>query len=196
MKLGLIVLPDSNEELMAAIEALKLTGVTVLNTSETSGKKDTVEDEFDDGFGEPESEELKVPTAEELKTILTKLRDDKGADIIKEILTSFGAKNLKTLEKSDWPAVYAAAQEAMKDGDDGFGDDLDDGGFGDLDDGADDTPLDPEVIKGLCQAYAKKNGKEKAIEVLKKAGLNSVRGIKSASDSALATIYKIVKCME
>lgn len=185
MKLGLIVLPDTNEELADIIAKLKGVNVKVIDTK-------TAEDDLDDGFDtELEVEELKVPTADELKTVLTELRDSKGADIIKEILTSFGAKNLKTLEKLDWPAVYAAAKEAGKDDDDdGFGDDDLDDGFGD-----DEAP-DADAVKTLCQAYAKKNGKEKAIAVLKTAGLNSVRGIKSASDVALAKIYAIVKCME
>ena len=183
MKLGLIVLPDSNEELADIIAKLKGQNVEI-----SAGSIETAGD--DDGFGsEPEIEELYQPTGAELKTILTELRDNKGADVIKEILVSFGAKNLKSLEKSDWPAVYAAAQEAGKDDDDdGF--DLDDDGFGD-----DEAP-DAEVVKELCQAYAKKNGKEKAIAVLKAAGLNSVRGIKSASDDTLAKIYAKVKCME
>jgi len=197
MKLGIIVLPDGTEEMNAAIAALRgIEGVEIQTTdATTSDDLDDLGGNDDlDGFDEPA--ELHVPTADELKLRLTEVRDEKGVDMLKEILTSFGATNLKTLTQDDWPAAYAAAGEVLGAGgaedDMGF-DDLDDLGGDDLD--ATDAP-DADTVKALCQKYAAKNGKEKAAKILKDAGLNTVRGLAKSTDEQRAKIYAQVKCME
>lgn len=211
MKLGLIVLPSSNEEMQTVLEALNEAGVGYLaaagidaaaegKPTKKTGKKaakkpEPEEDEEDiDDFEdeEAEQEELKVPTGPELKKAFTDLRDSEGADVCKEILTSFGAKGLKDLDKDDWAAAYAACLEAAKgdaDSDEDEEDDFDD--FED-EDGDDVEAPDADTVKEACQKWAQKSGKEKPTAALKKNGLNTVRGLKAASDEVLAGIYKMV----
>lgn len=187
MKLGIIVLPNDNAELADIIAKLQGTGATIETT--TSGTViDTPDDDGLDFGSEPETEALFEPNADELKTILTQVRDEVSVDMLKEILTSFGATNLKTLEKSDWPSAYASAKAALGGSDAGGDDDF---GFDDDELGGDEAP-DAETVKTGAQAYAKKHGKEKAIEALKKAGLNSVRGIKGATGEQLAKLWSLV----
>ena len=184
MKLGVIVIPDSNEELPAVLKALK--GINV----EAAGVSDAAPDSMDDldGLDDLGVEELPQRSLEDVKKILTQVRDAKGNDQLKEILTAFGATNLKTLGAEDYSACYASAEEMLKEDDDDM--------FGDLDDGGAAAVPDADTIKALCQAYAKKHGKEKAAAVLKKAGLNTVRGLAKATVEQLESIYKIVKVME
>lgn len=211
MKLGLIVLPSSNEEMQTVLEALNEAGVGYLaaagidaaaegKPAKKAGKKaakqpeseEEDEDEDIDDFEDEEAEQetLKVPTGPELKKAFTDLRDSEGADVCKEILTSFGAKGLKDLDKDDWAAAYAACLEAAKGDADS---DEDDDGFDDFEDDADEVDApDAETVKTACQAWAQKAGKEKPTAALKKNGLNTVRGLKAASDEQLAGIYKMV----
>ncbi len=199
MKLGIIVLPDSNEELMALIKKLKGTQTTetvddfadltteVLGNSPDDGLLD---DELDSlGI---EDEELFTPSRKELLAKLTELRDaPDGNSLLKDILTSYGAKKLGDVVDSDWPSMYKAAEEALK----GFGGD-DDLGLDDDSASGRSVPaikkLDPEDVKTACQAYAQKHGKQKATALLKQCGLNSVRGIKSAPVDVLRNLYKAV----
>ena len=146
----------------------------------------------------PEPEDLKMPTSAELKTVLTEIRD-RDTEVLKELLASFGAAKLKELSKEDWPAAYAAAQALLVDededddlDDDDLDDDLDDDDD-DLDGDDDDIEVpDPEDLKAQIQAYAKANSKEKATRLLKKAGLNTVRGIKAATEEKLIALAKLL----
>lgn len=203
MKLGLIVLPSSNEEMQAVLEALQEAGVGYLaaagidaaateSNAAVKGKKAKTkpvvvedEDDFEDEDGA--TEELPVPSPAELKKAFTDLRDQEGGEICKEILTAFGAKGLKDLDKDDWAAVFAAANEALKGGAD---EDEDEDDFDDFEDGDDDLEeVDADTVKEACQKWAAKAGKGKPTACLQKHGLNTVRGLKAADDATLAKIY-------
>lgn len=191
MKLGIIVLPSSNEELQEVLAKLAAGNVASIMVNNTTGKQDPEpEPEL-----ETSAEELKVPTGPELQAILTRVRDEQGADTLTEILTSFGATKLKELQKSDWPAIYRAAEVALGEVDESNDDLLDDDGLGldDPDDLLGGEELDPEDVKTACQEHAKKHGKAKTEAILAKNGLNTVRGLKSASQDVLAAIMKAVK---
>lgn len=186
LQLGLIVLPSNTEELNKVLAALAPLGVAssaITTSPKTAPKPKAPEPEV-------ETEDLPAVTAAEVKTAMTRVRDELGEETISELLTAFGAKALKEVSKDDWAALVAAANVALDGGntdtpgdDDGFGLD-DDDGFG-LDD--DEAP-DAETVKLTVQAYAKKHGKEKAQAILVKFGLNTVRGLASADNATLTKI--------
>lgn len=186
LQLGLIVLPSNTEELNKVLAALAPLGVASSAITTTSAPAKTGK------AAEPEveTEDLPAVTAAEVKTAMTRVRDELGEDTISELLTAFGAKALKEVSKDDWAALVAAANVALDGGntdtpgDDDFGLD-DDDGFG-LDDEPD-AP-DAETVKLTVQAYAKKHGKEKAQAILVKFGLNTVRGLASADAATLTKI--------
>lgn len=189
LQLGLIVLPSNTEELNKVLAALAPLGVAssaITTTSPKAAPKNTKAAE-----PEVETEDLPAVTAAEVKTAMTRVRDELGEDTISELLTAFGAKALKEVAKDDWAALVAAANVALDGGntdtpgDDDFGLD-DDDGFG-LDDDEGDAP-DAETVKLTVQAYAKKHGKEKAQAILVKHGLNTVRGLASADAATLTKI--------
>lgn len=201
LQLGLIVLPSNTEELNKVLAALSKLGVATSaaqidppagKTTKAPAKQVEVEDE-------PETETLKPVTPDQLKAVMSRVRDELGDENIAELLTAFGATKLKDVDKGDWPALAAAAT-TMLDGsaaasdepeDDGFGlDDEGDDGFGLDDDDAGDAP-DAETVKVAVQAYAKKHGKEKATAILSKNGLNTVRGLQSADAATLTAIHKL-----
>lgn len=196
LQLGLIVLPSDAAELEKVLAALSKLGVASsaasIPATKTAPAKPAAKEP------EVETEVLKAVTADEVKTVMTQVRDELGADTITEILTAFGAEKLKDVDKSDWPALVAAAKAALApagggDDDDGFGldDEGDDDGFG-LDDEEGEAP-DADEVKTAVQAYAKKHGKEKAQAILVKNGLNTVRGLASADAATLTAIAKAVK---
>jgi hypothetical protein len=194
LQLGLIVLPSDTAELNKVLEALSKLGVSsvaapaVVKAAAGKGKTAPVVEE------EPETETLPAVTADQVKTAMTRVRDELGDETITELLTAFGATKLKDVAKDDWSALVAAANAALNpaagsgDDDDGFGlDDDGDDGFGlDDDDGA--AEVDAEEVKVNVQTYAKKHGKEKAQAILTKHGLNTVRGLASAANDVLAKI--------
>lgn len=194
MQLGLIVLPQNEDQMNKVLAALSKLGVSTAAAPVSTGK--TTSKAASAPADEPEDaaeENLKVPTGPELQAILTQVRDDLGQEALTEILTAFGASKLKELDKSDWPAAFAAAQQALGDGDDD--DLLDDDGEDDddlLDDGDDEEGPDAEEVKTACQNYAKKHGKDKTNAILKKNGLNTVRGLASAPQAVLTAVYKAV----
>lgn len=185
LQLGIIVLPSNTEELNKVLAALAPlgSGITVSATKPANTKGPAKEEP------EVEEEQLAAVTAAEVKTAMTRVRDELGEDTISELLTAFGAKALKEVSKDDWASLVAAANVALDGGntdtpgDDDFGLD-DDDGFG-LDD--DEAP-DAETVKLTVQAYAKKHGKEKAQAILVKFGLNTVRGLASADAATLTKI--------
>lgn len=186
LQLGIIVLPSNNEELNKVLAALAPLGSGVA-VAQVNGKPAKAAK-----AAEPEVEEETLPavTAAEVKTAMTRVRDELGEETISELLTAFGAKALKEVAKDDWAALVAAANVALDGGstdspDDDFGLD-DDDGFG-LDDDEGDAP-DAETVKLTVQAYAKKHGKEKAQAILVKFGLNTVRGLASADAATLTKI--------
>lgn len=194
LQLGLIVLPSDAAELEKVLAALSKLGVASaaasIPTKETSTKAPVKEPKV-------ETEVLKAVTADQVKTAMTRVRDELGDDTVTELLTAFGAENLRGVDKGDWPALVAAANAALEpagggDDDDGFGlDDDGDDGFG-LDDDEGEAP-DADEVKTNVQAYAKKHGKEKAQAILVKNGLNTVRGLASADAATLTAINKAVK---
>lgn len=189
LQLGLIVLPSDTAELEKVLAALSKLGVASsgISTAATTTKpapKAKPEPEV-------EEEQLAPVTADQVKTAMTRVRDELGEETISELLTAFGATKLKDVAKDDWAALVAAANVALDGGnadtpgDDDFGLD-DDDGFG-LDDDGGDAP-DAETVKLTVQAYAKKHGKEKAQAILVKHGLNTVRGLASADAATLTKI--------
>lgn len=190
LQLGIIVIPSNNEELNKVLAALAPLGsgvaVAQVNGKSTSAKNTTKAVE-----PEAETEELPTVTAAEVKTAMTRVRDELGEETISELLTAFGAKALKEVSKDDWASLVAAANVALDGGssqdDDGFGLDDDDDGFG-LDDDDEGEAPDSETVKLTVQAYAKKHGKEKAQAILVKFGLNTVRGLASADAATLTKI--------
>lgn len=186
LQLGIIVLPSNNEELNKVLAALAPLGSGVA-VAQVNGKPTP---KAKPAEPEVETEDLPAVTAAEVKTAMTRVRDELGEDTISELLTAFGAKALKEVSKDDWAALVAAANVALDGGstdspDDDFGLD-DDDGFG-LDDDEGDAP-DAETVKLTVQAYAKKHGKEKAQAILVKFGLNTVRGLASADAATLTKI--------
>lgn len=186
LQLGLIVLPSNTEELNKVLAALAPLGVAssaITTSTKTAPKAKAAEPEV-------ETEALPAVTADQVKTAMTRVRDELGEETISELLTAFGATKLKDVAKDDWAALVAAANVALDGGstdspDDDFGlDDEGDDGFG-LDD--DEAP-DAETVKLTVQAYAKKHGKEKAQAILVKFGLNTVRGLASADAATLTKI--------
>lgn len=201
MQLGLIVLPTNAAEMDKVLAALSKLGVAYTSAAAVTedapapaaAKKEAP------AKAAPKKEALKVPTGAELQAIMTRVRDEHDGDTVAEILTAYGATKLKELDKSDWPAVYAAAETVLNGvgGDDDLGeddDDLlgDDDDLGGEDDDLDGEELDPEEVKTACQAHATKNGKAKTQAILEKNGLNTVRGLKSADQKTLAAIMKAV----
>lgn len=189
LQLGLIVLPSDTDELNKVLAALSKLGVSAasVSTAPAANSKPAAKEPEQD----IEEETLPPVTAEQVKTAMTKVRDELGDDTITELLTAFGATKLKDVAKDDWSALVAAANAALSpagggDDDDGFGLDEDDDGFG-LDDDEADAP-DAETVKVTVQAYAKKHGKEKAQAILTKFGLNTVRGLASADGATLTKI--------
>lgn len=191
LQLGLIVLTSTTEELnqvTAALSKLGLASTPLASAASSPKATKAAEPE-----PEVETETLPAVTADQVKTAMTRVRDELGEETITELLTAFGATKLKEVAKDDWSALVAAANAALDGGkgeeDDGFGLDdeaEEDDGFG-LDD--DDTPaVDAETVKITVQAYAKKHGKEKATALLQKFGLNTVRGLASADAATLGKI--------
>ena len=197
MQLGLIVLPKNTAELEKVLSVLGKLGVEATNLgggndtpAKTTAAKNTPA---------PKEEQLKQVNADQLKTVMTRVRDELGSDTLTELLTAFGATALREVDKGDWPALVAAAEAALNGTGGGLDDDLggldddlgglDDDGFG-LDDDA--NAPDPDEVKTAVQAYAKKHGKEKAQAVLTKNGLNTVRGLASADASTLTAILNAV----
>ncbi len=187
LQLGLIVLPSTTEELNKVLAALAPLGSGIsVSTTKVANTKGPAKEE-----PEVEEEKLAAVTADQVKTAMTRVRDELGEDTISELLTAFGATKLKDVAKDDWAALVAAANVALdggsSGGDDGFGlDDDGDDGFG-LDDDEGEAP-DAETVKVTVQAYAKKHGKEKAQAILVKHGLNTVRGLASADAATLTKI--------
>ena len=182
MKFGLLVTVDNTEELTKAIRLLNKEGMETHTTE----------------IEETPAEELYTPTATELRNILIEVKELKGAETAKEILAAHGGKTLKTLPKEEYAAVYATAK-SMLEGVDETEEELEEQEenffFKTIRDNLDmeeDTELDPELVKIAVQKYAKRNGKAKAVEILKANGLNTVRGLKAADGSILAAIYKTV----
>lgn len=201
LQLGLIVLPSNTEELNKVLAALSKLGVATSAASPVEiikGNKAPAKEAEVEVEDEPKTETLKPVTPDQLKAVMSRVRDELGDENIAELLTAFGATKLKDVDKGDWPALAAAAN-TMLDGaaaasdepeDDGFGlDEPEDDGFG-LDDDAGDAP-DAETVKTAVQAYAKKHGKEKATAILSKNGLNTVRGLQSADAATLTAIHKL-----
>lgn len=190
LQLGIIVIPSNNEELNKVLAALAPLGSGVA-VAQVNGKSTSAKNTTKAAEPEVETEDLPTVTAAEVKTAMTRVRDELGEDTISELLTAFGAKALKEVSKDDWAALVAAANVALDGGntdtpgDDDFGLD-DDDGFG-LDDDEGDAP-DAETVKLTVQAYAKKHGKEKAQAILVKFGLNTVRGLASADAATLTKI--------
>lgn len=190
-QIGLIILPANTEELNEILAKLQGANVAVKAVSAPvkTTKAPVVEEE-----PEVETETLPAVDAATVKAVMTQVRDEKGEEAITELLTAFGATQLKDVSKDDWSALVAAAKTLLTDGasdeDDGFGLDDEDDGFGlDDDDAAPD--VDAETVKTSVQAYAKKNGKEKAQALLAKHGLNTVRGLASADAKTLGAIYAV-----
>lgn len=187
LQLGLIVLPSNTEELNKVLAALAPLGVasSAITTSTKTTSKNTKAAE-----PEVETEALPAVTADQVKTAMTRVRDELGEETISELLTAFGATKLKDVAKDDWAALVAAANVALDGGNnDAPGDD--DFGLGEEEDdgfGLDDDAPDAETVKLTVQAYAKKHGKEKAQAILVKHGLNTVRGLASADAATLTKI--------
>ena len=205
MKTGILLLSDNNDELLEVLQTLKSAGLASLVsngaeiTDKAAGKNgaakvrqaaDDHDSMFDDDLDDEPKTSKKDYTKEDVRQILSQVKDTLGTENVKEIFTAFGASNFKELDAEDFNAVYAAAVEMLR-----SDDDLDDGLDDDLDDDLDDVP-GPDVIKSLCQAYAKQEGKAKATKVLEDAGLNTVRGLAKASEEQLTKIYATVKVME
>jgi len=194
LQLGLIVLPSDAAELEKVLAALTKLGVAASNIAPAATAK-AAPAKAAKPEPEVETETLPAVTADQVKTAMTRVRDELGDETLTEILTAFGATKLKDVAKDDWSALVAAANAALEpagggDDDDGFGLDEDEDDFG-LDDG-DDAP-DADEVKASVQAYAKKHGKEKAQAILVKNGLNTVRGLASADAATLTAIAKAVK---
>lgn len=190
MKLGILIIPDDNAEVPAILNQLRdVAGATSVEL--TPSKSAAVDDDLSVDLGVDNDDfsltepELPPRTLKDLKTVLSRVRDELGNKTLVDILTAFGATRLSDIDEDDYSAVYAAGEEALKKpgDDDGFDLGLDDD---------DPEPLDPVAIKDLCQEYAKKHGKAKATAILEKAGLNTVRGLKSASQEQLQQIHAAV----
>lgn len=186
LQLGLIVLPSTTEELNKVLAALAPlgSGITVSATKPANTKGPAKEEP------EVEEEKLAAVTADQVKTAMTRVRDELGEDTISELLTAFGATKLKDVAKDDWAALVAAANVALDGGNTDTPDD-DDLGLGEEEDdgfGLEDDAPDAETVKLTVQAYAKKHGKEKAQAILVKHGLNTVRGLASADSATLTKI--------
>lgn len=190
MKHGLIVFIEDKKELNAAYELLIKSG-------------------FDAEKGELEEVEPKtlyVPTGAELKAALLELQETNGKEALVSFLKSHGATSPKNLKKSEWAVAYAELNELNNlddveneepESDDDEFDDLlgDDDEDDDLLGGDDDLDMEapePDEVKVAVQKYAQKNGREKATAILKKHGLNTVRGLAKASDEALIGIMQAV----
>lgn len=183
MKLGLIAIAATAEEL-EKVKALfgKLEGSFSSDVANVTAVATAVEEEDDDLFSDDEPE-LYTPTQAELVKVLTSVKDDVSKDKLIELLKAHGASNLKTLDEAEWPAIYAEANNLL-----GNGEASDDDIFGD-----DESAPDPDVVKTAVQAMAAKKGKEKAAKVLQDVGLNTVRGLKSASEDVLNKVWAAVK---
>lgn len=196
LQLGVIVLPSTKEELAAVLDALADqfgdTPVITAQGKPAAASKPAAKEPA------PKKETLKAVSPDQLKAVMTKVRDELGEDTLAELLTAFGATKLKEVDKDDWPALVAAGEAALNGGSGDEPDD-DDLGLGDDDDllGGDDDlggdAPDAEEVKVACQNHAKKHGKEKTQAILSKHGLNTVRGLASASDEVLTKIYNAVK---
>ena len=156
---------------------------------------------------------LKMPKPDELKDALTEVKEELGVQALKDLLTAHGAKNLKTLDKKEWPTVMAEAMNLLKeanedldeDGDDDLGldgdDDDDDLGLGlDDDDDDDDLGLDDDddddddssgtidlpYVKKLASQYSDKLGIENQREIISKHGVGTSRSLGKAVGIKLA----------
>ena len=182
MKFGLLVTVDNTEELTKAIRLLNKEGLETATTE----------------VEETKAHELYNPTATELRNMLIEVKELKGGETAKEILAAHGAKTLKALDKEEYATVYATAKNILDEPedepeDDELEDELEDEFEDDeLEDDEDMDVPEPEVVKVMVQKYAKRNGKENTLDILKKHGLNTVRGLKAASDEALLGIFKAI----
>ena len=183
MKMALITFFEDKDEMNEAYKALVKNG------------HDTERGDFE----EVEPKELYTPTGAELKSALLELVELNGTDALKDFLKSHGATSPKTLKKSEWAVAYAEVNEIINvDGDLGedkdefeMGDEAEDDLFDEADDDMGEAPT-AEEVKTAVQKYAQKNSREKATAILKKSGLNTVRGLANATDSALSAIMKAV----
>lgn len=218
MKLGVILIPEDGETIdFQKIRAVMNSdtiepkfSMPILDPSKKPAKKidasslfnekaekEMESDPLDEGVTKPDQPDSIIalnPNKEELMQKLTELRDSSSIDgkgILKNILVSFGAKRFGELAKEDWPSVYSAAVEALKPVEPEKPDNNFEEDFGLDDDDLDEAPtLDRLDLKVRVQAVGKRKGQNVAIELLKRAGLNSVRGLKTASADVLARVDK------
>lgn len=177
---------DEAEAVQKALSKLKPSKPSKPSKPDTKPAKD--DDDFGD-FDDDDVADLPMPTAQSLKKALIDVRDELGNDALRAIFKTHGAKNIQSLKKEEWPAAFAEATKLLKDDSD---DDDDWGDLGDDDDiGTDKVPT-AEEVKDACQAYAKENGKTAANDILSDNGLNTVRGLKKATDKQLIAILKAV----
>jgi hypothetical protein len=161
------------------------------------------------GEEKPTKGKLPPVTITALKEILTRVKEELGSDVLKNIFVVHDCKKLGDLPDKEWPTVYAeaeallnpgAAEEEMdpfdlldedeEDDDDLFGmdEDEEDDDLGlDDDDGGDAPSL--EDVKKLASKFSDTHGLEKQREVLGKFGIHTTRSLGKATPEQLTKIH-------
>ena len=159
----------------------------------------------------PGKKKLPPVTATALKEILTRVKDELGSDVLKNIFVTHDCKSLKALPEEEWPTVYAEAEALLdtpaeeedeemdafdllddEEDDDDLGldddDEEDDDDLGLDSDDEDDAP-DLATVKTYASRYSDKHGLDAQREVLAKHGIPTTRSLGKATPEQLSKIF-------
>lgn len=162
----------------------------------------------------------KLPTVDlpALKVILTRVKEELGSDVLKNLFVTHDCKKLGDLPKKEWATMHAEAEALLSPGDEvedeemdpfdlldddeeeevdelGLDDDDDDLGLDDDDElDLEDTDGDEmdapalEDVKKLASKFSDRHGLEKQREVLSKYGIATTRSLGKATPEQLTKI--------
>ena len=146
----------------------------------------------------PGKKKLPPVTATALKEILTRVKDELGSDVLKNIFVTHDCKSLKALPEEEWPTVYAEAEALLDtpaeeedeemDAFDLLDDEEDDDDLGLDSDDEDDAP-DLATVKTYASRYSDKHGLDAQREVLAKHGIPTTRSLGKATPEQLSKIF-------
>lgn len=167
--------------------------------------------ELDTGEKADKTQKGNLPkvTLQALKEVLTRVKEQLGSDVLKNLFVVHDCKKLGDLPKEEWPTMFAEAEALFKPADEEEMDPFDllddedeeDDLLSDLDDGDDDDDLDLDDddeldsditlddVKKLASKYSDALGLDKQREILGKHGIPTTRSLGKATPEQLTKIH-------
>lgn len=158
----------------------------------------------------PTKGKLPPCTITALKEILTRVKEELGSDVLKNLFVVHDCKRLGDLDEKEYSTVYAEAEQLLNPGadeeeemdpfdllDDDEEEDDDLFGMDDEDEDADlDDDLDADApsldeVKKTASKYSDRHGLDKQREILGKFGINTTRSLGKASAEQLTKIQAL-----